>query len=861
MSSTPMMQQFHAAKREHPDGFLFFRMGDFFELFGEDAVQASSILGLTLTSRDKGKNALPMAGVPARAADGYINRLIRQGHKVVVCDQIQDPREAKGLVERAVTRVVTPGTVLEEEGLPESSNNFLCGLHVDGQRVGIAAADLSTGTFLVEDRELPEGADALNALDAAELLLPEAALESGSAYDAITASSNAPRSSIPDWRFDRDEAERLLKDHFKVARLEGFGIGHLGPAICAAGAVLHYLKETQRGALGHMTRIRAMSRDDQLTLDRTTRTSLELVKTLKDGERKGTLLWVLDETLTPMGARQLKQWLLAPLARAGDIKVRQDGVSELLSDTEMMDDLRTQLKSVQDMDRLLSRVACGRGSARELVGLRASLNTLPGLVGLLSQAVSPILVDSGKAIPDLSKLTDLLNRALMDEVPATVKEGGMIKEGFDPQLDEVRAIGSTHRDWIARFQQTESERSGIPSLKVGFNKVFGYYIEITHAHKDRIPEDYIRKQTLKNAERYITPELKEYEEKVLGAEERIKDLEYEHYLKLRDAVVDDLANIQAASERVAVLDAIQSLAKAAEEGRYVRPEVHDGIDLEIIEGRHPVLDRLLVNEPFVPNDVQFEEGQREFILITGPNMAGKSTYIRQCALLTIMAQVGSFVPAASARIGITDRIFTRVGASDELARGNSTFMVEMIETAEILNSATNRSLVILDEVGRGTSTFDGLAIAWAITEFLAKQVHCRTLFATHYHQLLDLIDEISSARNMHVEVREWGEEIVFLHKMAEGGTDRSYGIHVARLAGLPKEVLDRAGQILKELEADPVLASSLESVADSGAPRQLLLFETPDHPALEKLRKLKPEAMTPLDAMIALSELVKSVKS
>ncbi|MAG54941.1 MAG: DNA mismatch repair protein MutS [Planctomycetes bacterium] len=851
--TTPMMKQLHAAKREHPDGLLFFRMGDFFELFGEDAVLASELLNLTLTSRDKGENALPMAGVPARSVDRYINRLISMGRKVVVCDQVQDPSEARGLVERAVTRVVTPGTVLEEEGLEEKENNFLCAVLLSGDVAGLAYADVSTGTFLLEEVPASQAIEGVLQLAPAECLLPESALDADSPYARLRDAIECTASTVPDWRFDGDEAERLLTDHFKVAKLDGFGVSDLGAAIGAAGAILHYLLETQKGALGHLTRMRRVRREDYMVLDRTTRTSLELVRTLRDGERKGSLVWVLDRTLTPMGGRLLKDWILQPLKDVPGIQRRQAGVQELLDEETVREDLRARLKTVLDVERLLARIACGRASARELVGLRASLRVLPDVVAVLHDGWSDVLKETVSGLPDLADLTDLLDRALMDEVPPTVREGGIVRDGFDPELDELRELGGENRAWIANFQDSESKRTGIPNLKVGYNRVFGYYIEITHLHAGRAPETYIRKQTLKNAERYITPELKEYEERILGAEEKIKEREYEHFLRLRDAIRDRLTEVQAASDALATLDGLQSLAQVARENRFVRPEVDTSRDIVIREGRHAVLDALPSDRAFVPNDLDFAAGTREMVVITGPNMAGKSTYIRQAALLVIMAQAGSFVPADSARIGVADRVFTRVGASDELQRGNSTFMVEMIETAEILNNATDSSLVILDEVGRGTSTFDGLAIAWAITEYLASEVHCRALFATHYHQLLDLAEKLPNACNMNVAVREWGDDIVFLHKMVDGGTDRSYGIHVARLAGLPKEVLDRASSVLDGIESETVVTPA---ASDSSAPhQQLSLFGEPEDPLRKELRGVEPDQLTPMDALLLLQRL------
>jgi DNA mismatch repair protein MutS len=849
--TTPMMQQLHAAKREHPDGLLFFRMGDFFELFGDDAVLGAELLGLTLTSREKGEGALPMAGVPVRSAEGYINRLVRMGRKVVVCDQIQDPSEAKGLVERAVTRVVTPGTVLDEEGLDEKSHNYLLGVFLRGDRVGLAYADLSTGTFLLEDVDRVHVLEGIAGVDPAECLIPESALEPQSPYASWTSTLLCPMTRLPDWRFDEDEAARNLCVHFKVARLDGFGIEEASPAVGAAGAVLHYLQETQKGALGHFTRLSRVRRDGFMVLDRTTRSSLELIRTQRDGGRRGSLLWVLDRTLTPMGGRLLKDWVLQPLREVEAIRTRQDAVEELLEDTRR-DGLRLRLKQVRDVERLLARVACGRATARELVGLRGSICVLPEIQFHLEESTSPLLGDLRRRLPDLSDLSDLLQRALNDEVPQTVKEGGLIRAGYDPELDALRAMGSDSRDWIARFQRAEQERTRIPSLKVGFNRVFGYYIEITNTHGARAPDHYIRKQTLKNAERYITPELKEYEEKVLGADEKIKEREYEHFLRLRDEVKQRLVDIQVASDVVACVDALQSLSQAARDHRFVRPDVDTSGDMEVWEGRHPVLDRIQMDPPFVPNDLQFLEGTRELILITGPNMAGKSTYIRQAALIAIMAQVGSFVPARQARIGLVDRVFTRIGASDELQRGNSTFMVEMIETAEILNTATRQSLVILDEVGRGTSTFDGLAIAWAITEHLARVIGCRTLFATHYHQLLDLAEELPNACNMNVAVREWGEEIVFLHKIVEGGTSRSYGIHVGRLAGIPRTVLDRATRVLAQVEGEHPVGTN---------ERQLSLFAEPEDPVHRALREADLDHLTPMDALLFLRRLQQGLRS
>lgn len=848
-----MMQQYQAVKRDHPQGILFFRMGDFFEMFYEDAERASRLLGLTLTARSKGDGAVPMAGIPVRAAEGYINRLLEQGEKVVLCDQVQDPSEARGIVERAVTRVVTPGTRLEEEGLQAGRHNYLCGIKVHKDRAGLACVDLSTGDFMVEEAPVADLPEAALRADPAECLLPEGALDEGGPYSTLLGLLACPRSTLPDWRFECEQAVRLLCEHFRTASLEGFGVAGMGPALGAAGAVLHYLQETQRGAVAHVTRLRRVSREDHLVLGGTSRTALEITATQREGHRRGSLVWVLDRTRTPMGARLLRDWLLRPLLDVGAIRERQSAVQELVQEETFRGRLRRLLDRVQDVDRLLARVSCGRATARELVGLRASLEVLPEVREELDQAWSRPLARAGAELPDLDDLVNLLRRALVDEPPVTVREGGLIREGFDAELDELRGIGRSGKDWIASYQASEQARTGIPSLKVGYNKVFGYYVEITNTHRDRVPGEYIRKQTLKNAERYITQDLKEYEEKVLGAEERVFRLEYEHFQKLRDEAVGRLADIQTASRLLAEVDALQSLAQAAREHRYTAPEVDESRDVAVTGGRHPVLEATTQGEPFVPNDLHLSEETRELLLITGPNMAGKSTFIRQAALMTIMAQAGSFVPADSARIGVVDRIFTRIGASDELARGQSTFMVEMIETAEILNNATSRSLVILDEVGRGTSTFDGLALAWAITEHLANRVHARTLFATHYHQMADLAESLPNAVNLNVAVREWGDEIVFLHKIVEGAADRSYGIHVARLAGLPPAVLERANQVLRELESDPVH----EAVVDNSRPDdgQLPLFPEPDDGLRRELAEADPDTLTPRQALELLYRL------
>ncbi len=842
--TTPMMLQYRAAKAARPDAFLLFRMGDFYEVFYEDAERLHAILGLTLTAR----NGVPMAGVPYRNVDGYVHRLIKLGHRVAVCDQTQEKSEAKGIAERAITRVVTPGTIVDEGGLDDREHNFLVALVLSKEVAGIAAVDLSTATFLVEEVPAAEAKDAVARAQAAELLIPEEGLEAKSAYATALAGLAIPKATLPGWRFDASEGARKLCEHFQVAGLDGFGLGDLSVGIGAAAAALHYLQETQRGAVTHLTGLRRVRREEFMHLDRATQSSLEIHRTERGGDRRGSLVSVLDRTLTPLGARLLTRWLAAPLRDLAVLRARQEAVAELRSEADVRAGLRGALKLVLDLDRLLSRIATGRASARELVAIRQSLRALPVLRAELTPLAASRLREIDQELPDLADLRELLDRALLDEVPPTVKEGGIIRDGFDPELDELRAIGKDGRGWIADFQTKEQARTGISTLKVGFNKVFGFYIEITNVHQAKVPLDYIRKQTIKNAERYITPDLKAYEEKVLGADERINEREYEHFLTLRRAVEERLRKIQAAASAVAELDVLQGLAEVASERRWSRPELDESADLVIEEGRHPVLEALHSATPIVPNDVSLSGQGAALALITGPNMGGKSTFIRQAALLSLLGQIGSFVPAKSMRLGLIDRIFARIGASDELARGNSTFMVEMIETAEILHHATGRSLVILDEVGRGTSTTDGLALARAVTEHLAGKIRCRTLFATHYHELVEVVENLPHARNLSVAVQEWQDQIVFLHRIVAGGTDRSYGIHVARLAGLPRLVVSRAEELLRDLRAAaPATGQEI--------PTQLGLFPSEDDRLREELLRLEPDRLTPLDALIRLKQL------
>lgn len=866
---TPAMAQWHRWKQEHPTELLFFRMGDFYELFFDDAKIASRVLGLTLTSRSKGEDAIPMAGVPVRSVDHHLKRLVRLGHRVAICEQMEDPDEAEGLVERAVVRIVTAGTLTEEDLLDRATPNFLAALHRGGDgKTGLAFVELSTGRFVVEVVGDDEAADALLRRDAAELLVSEGASEP-KLVELLR--ERVPATTRPAWQFERSSALESLLAHFKTASLDGFGLDDRAPYVEAAGAVLRYLEETQKTALDHLNPPRHESTSDRLALDRATRSCLELTETAREGKREGSLLWVLDQTATAMGARQLREWLLAPLLDVAPIVARQGAIAELVGDGGLRARIGDTLRSIADLERLLTRVVTQRANGRDLVAIRNSLAQVPKLRTTLQTTNAALLSTLQQALDPLPDLAALLQRALVDEPPATIKDGGLIRAGHHVELDELRALQSDAQSVIAQMQAREIERTGIATLKVGFNRVFGFYIEITNANSQRVPADYIRKQTLKNAERFVTPELKEYEAKVLTAEERSKALEFELFQELRGAVAHETDRIKATADAIGTLDVLLSLAQVAALHGYARPDIDDGDALVIEDGRHPVLLNTRGAARFVPNGCTLIGATRRLGIVTGPNMAGKSTYIRQVALLQILAQIGSFVPAKAMRCGVVDRVFARVGASDDLARGNSTFMVEMAETANILNNATDKSLIILDEVGRGTSTFDGLAIAWAISEHLLNTVKARALFATHYHQLIALAETYPAVVNLNVAVREWGDEIVFLHQIVEGGSDRSYGIHVARLAGVPKPVLLRANEILRQLEASspdlrkteiakgsPDGGARAPATAPSPAKKaQPSLFDppSPEKEVAKQLKALDLDRMTPIDALMALKKL------
>jgi len=861
---TPAMQRYLEVKAQNPGTILLFRIGDFYELFYEDAQTAARVLGLTLTSRDKGStNPIPMAGFPYHQLDHYLRRLIQAGFRAAVCEQVEDPALAKGLVKREVTRVVTPGTLTEDALLDPRESNFLAAVCPGKDSCGLAWLELSTGRFVATDVESHFLADELARLCPAECLVSER-----NATLAVAVGSHALITERAPWSFSATHCRRILLDHFGTQTLEGFGwTDDSSSGITAAGALLEYVQETQKSTLHHIARLEPFVRGSNLLIDEATRRSLELARTLRDEKREGSLLAVIDETVTPMGARLLAEWLSNPLTNLKAINQRLDAVQELAENHLLSHELRESLKSAYDLQRLTARVATGRASPRDLRFLTNTLELLPKIKAKLCGRRAELLVQLESLLELCADVRSAIEGALVDDPPLSILEGGLIRPGYNAALDELRDLARGGKEWIARYQAQEIERTGIPSLKVGFNKVFGYYLEITAAQaaKTPIPADYIRKQTLKNQERFITPELKEHEEKVLRAEQQAQSLEQELFHALRTQVAAQGGRLRQTAEVLAQVDVLAALAVLAVKGNYCRPELTEDPILEIREGRHPVLDRLQPTGQFVPNDVLLGEETGRVQIITGPNMAGKSTYIRQAALLTILAQIGSFVPAKSARVGVADRIFARVGASDELGRGQSTFMVEMTETARILHAATERSLVILDEIGRGTSTYDGISLAWAVTEFLHDAIGCRTLFATHYHELTELTVTLRQARNWNVAVREDEDGIVFLHKIVEGAADKSYGIHVARLAGIPIQVVERARVILETLETDHIDKDGLPKVpprhSAGSSSRQLELFHVVEHPVIDKLREINPDRMTPLEALETLHRMREELKT
>ncbi len=856
-TTSPLMLQYRDIKSRHQDAILFFRMGDFYEMFFEDAEVGAKALNITLTSRGDG---VPLAGVPVKAAANYVRQLVGQGHRVAICEQVEDPKKSKGIVKRDVVETVTPGALIEDGWLPGERNNYLMAAYPRDGRIGLAAIDLSTGEFQLEVVASDAWEEALSRLRPAELVAPAAA--------TLPVDDGVLLTEREAWEFDPELAREELARRFELSSLSGLGLEtDDAPAVGAGGALLRYLGELQPGGLPHLARPTVRRGDRHLWLDEMTRRNLELVEPLQPGAKGVTLLEIIDGTVTPMGARLLRAWLLSPLKDPQAIDERLDAVAVLLADSLGRERVRQALTGVRDLERLAGRAAAGRANPRELAALRDSFARLPevleSLTGLAGERGSGAAGRRGAlaAVYDqLDPLTDVcqtLAAALAERPPVNLADGDVIQTGFDAELDELRDLRDGGKAYIASLQERERARTDIPSLKVGFNKVFGYYLEVTKVHGEKVPADYQRRQTLANAERYVTPELKEYEAKVLGAEDRIATRETELFQALRRDVGGAIDRIQQTSRALARLDVWTALAERAAVGQYVRPTMTDGFHLEYLSCRHPVIEEMMPRESFIPNDVRFDEAQR-LLLVTGPNMSGKSTILRQIGLCTVLAQMGSFVPASAARVGVVDRLFTRVGASDNLAGGQSTFMVEMSETSAILHNATARSLVLLDEIGRGTSTYDGVAIAWAVSEHLHDRIGCKTMFATHYHELMQLPEELEHARNFNVAVRDTGDSVVFLHRLEPGGTDRSYGIHVGQLAGLPADVVRRAQAVLATLEGDHRVAQG--PPPPNPDPGQLALFGSVADPMLDELRDLDVDSLTPLEALNRLADLTRRAK-
>ena len=857
------MKQFHQFKQKYPDCILFFRMGDFYETFYEDAKLCSKVLGLTLTSRHKGDNPIPLAGVPYHAVEGYLKKMLEAGYKVAVCEQVEDPRIAKGVVKRDIVRIVTPGTLTDDILLDAKKDNFLCAISLGARnQTAISWVDISTGHFFAQ--QLPEGKllDELLRLSPAECLLAD---RRGELFEAetkklardITQLTKASLTERPSWYFDPYQARQRLLKHFGTATLEGFGISDNDDGLIPpAGAIIEYLNETQKTALSHIRNLKKIERQNYLQIDPASLRSLEILQTIRTESKKGTLLDCLDETLTGMGGRMIRGWLCMPLCDLGAIELHQDAIEELKNADADLSDIRKLLSNVSDTERIAARISTFRATPRDLLALAATLRQIPKLRQILQQFHADLLIRMAGQCDSMDELADLLEAAIEPECPSHLRDGGVIKTGFNQELDALRSISRDGQSWLKNYQKEQVRRTGIGNLRIGYNQVFGYYIEVSRSAADKVPADYVRKQTIKNAERYITEELKKYETQILGAEEKALELEQQIFEDLRGQAAQYVSRMQALAETTAQCDCLAALAYLAKRRNYIRPKVTNGGELIIHDGKHPVLGEILGSQ-FVPNDIEIGNGAGDILVITGPNMSGKSTYIRQVALLVLMAQTGSFIPAKDAQIGLVDRIFTRVGASDELVRGQSTFMVEMTETANIINNATERSLVILDEVGRGTSTYDGLALAWAITEHIANKIKCRTLFATHYHELTELAELFTNVKNCNVAVREWMDEVVFLYKILPGGTDKSYGIHVAKLAGVPQSILDRSKEILEELE----IAFTKEVTSDRLAkhktkqPDKDLLFVEKHKGVLEKLGSIDINNLTPLEAINLLSQI------
>ena len=875
---TPMMQQYVETKEQYSDCILFYRLGDFYEMFFDDAITASRELEITLTGKNCGlEERAPMCGVPYHAVDSYLSRLVAKGYKVAICEQMEDPATAKGLVKREVVRIVTPGTTVDPQALDETKNNYIMCVAYIGDSYGVSVADVTTGEYFVtEIGDSGQLFDEITHLMPSELICNEAFYMSGMDLDDLKGRLGITIYALDSWYFDDAICRRTLKEHFKVSSMEGLGIGDFDCGVIGAGALLVYLKETQKTDLVQLSHLTRYVTGKYMVLDSSTRRNLELSETLREKQKRGSLLWVLDKTKTAMGARMLRKQLEQPLIDKRQIEMRLDAVEELLDNAICREEMREYLTPVYDLERLLSKITYKSANPRDLTAFHSSLSMLPHIRCILEEMRSPLLRETLGEMDALEDICGLIGRAICEDPPLAMKEGGIIREGYSEEVDRLRNAKTEGKDWLAKLEEEEREKTGIKNLRIKYNKVFGYYLEVTNSFKDLVPDYYTRKQTLANAERYITPRLKELEDTILGAEDKLYALEYELYCEVRDTIGQEVVRIQNTAKAVAQLDMLASLAVVAERNRYVRPKINEKGVINIKDGRHPVVEQMIPNDMFIANDTYLDDRKDRISIITGPNMAGKSTYMRQTALIVLMAQVGSFVPAASADIGIVDRIFTRVGASDDLASGQSTFMVEMTEVANILRNATRHSLLILDEIGRGTSTFDGLSIAWAVVEHISntRLLGAKTLFATHYHELTELEGKIDNVHNYCIAVKEKGDDIVFLRKIVKGGADRSYGIQVAKLAGVPDPVIERAKEIAEELSyAD--ITTRVKDIASGGKETkkktkkydevdmaQMSLFDTVrDDDVLEEIKNLDVSHLTPIDALNTLYQLQNKLKN
>ncbi len=886
MALTPMMQKYLETKEQYKDCILFYRLGDFYEMFFDDALTASKVLEITLTGKDCGlEERAPMCGIPYHAVDSYLNKLISKGYKVAICEQVEDPKLAKGLVKREVIRIVTPGTNLNTQAMDATKHNYLMAIVCMADRFGVSIADITTGDYLVTEvdgcRRLM---DEITKFAPSEIICNDSLFVSGLDVNDLKERLGIAVNALDNWYFGDERCKKTLMEHFHVTSLSGLGLGDYNCGMIAAGVLLQYLLETQKTAIANLTALTTYSAGKYMVIDSSTRRNLELCETLREKQKRGSLLWVLDKTKTAMGARLLRSFIEQPLIEKEEINKRLQAVQELKDNAICREELREYLSPVYDLERLISKISYKTANPRDLIAFQTSLSMLPHIKYILSTLKSPLLAEVNEDLDTLEDVCGLIEKAIMEDPPIQIKDGGIIREGYNEEIDRLRNAKTEGKTWLADLEAKEREKTGIKNLKIKYNKVFGYYLEVTNSFKDMVPDYYMRKQTLTNAERYITPELKELEDIILGAEDKLFSLEYNLFADVRDQIADKVQRIQKTAKAVAAVDVFASLALVAERNNYVCPKINEKGVIDIKNGRHPVVEQMIENDMFIANDTYLDNGKNRISIITGPNMAGKSTYMRQTALIVLMAQIGSFVPATSAKIGIVDRIFTRVGASDDLASGQSTFMVEMTEVANILRNATANSLLILDEIGRGTSTFDGLSIAWAVVEYIAnpRVLGAKTLFATHYHELTELEGKLSGVNNYCIAVKERGDDIVFLRKIVKGGADKSYGIQVAKLAGIPESVIERAKELVEELSDADITERAREIEAEGISPAartvtktrtkpkkydqvdmgQMALFDTAkDEDILKELREIEISSMTPLEALNTLNRLQNKLKN